>query len=219
MWPVVLMRLWWQGRPDWLGTGHALDVVSGRRGVDDPSRPQDEELFEVLADLEAHAETLNHFVREAEVADRGRAEYQDVTLDARLMASVGSPVVLTVRGVGTVRGVLTRVGEAWCQVEGGHLGWTLRSSALVTVRGLSARAVPRMAWSRLDAVGVRSPLRRHADAGTPCDFLMVDGTRVTGRVARVGADFVEVDADAPGAGGEAEVVLPLAALAAVRSPL
>lgn len=181
----------------------------------------DAELFEVLADLEAEAETLHHLDREAEVADRSRAEYQDVLLEARLMASKGSWVTLTPRGAGSLNGMLTRVGDGWCGLESGGSSWTVRTATVLTARGLSERAVPRVAWSRLDMMGVGSVLRRHADASVLCAFLLVDGSAVEGRVLRVGGDFVEVlppgEQEVPGADRGAGILLSLDGLAAIRT--
>ena len=50
----------------------------------------EEELFAVLDDLEQQAEALYDAEREVDLADRSRAEYQQVTLASRLMATVGS---------------------------------------------------------------------------------------------------------------------------------
>lgn len=183
----------------------------------------DAELFEVLADLEAHAETVHHLERVAEVADRSRTEYHAVLLEGRFMASLGTAVTLTVVGVGTLRGTLDRVGDGWCRLESGPVRWTVRTPAVLTARGLSERAVPRLAWSRLDTVGPASPLRALADAAEVCAFHLVDGSAVEGRVRRVGGDFVEVVAGGLGAQGPATatradaVLLPLSAVAAWRS--
>lgn len=152
----------------------------------------DAELFEVLADLEAHAETVHHLERVAEVADRTRSEYHGVLLEARLMASRDTRVTLTVQGVGTLHGRLVRVGDGWCLLDAGHLTWTVRLPGVLVARGLSGRAVPRVAWSRLDAVGVGAPLRARADDGAACTFHLLDGSTVEGRVHRVGGDFVEL---------------------------
>lgn len=181
----------------------------------------DAELFEVLADLEAQAETLGHLERVPEVADRSRVEYQSVLLEARLMASLGSSVALRVAGVGPVRGSLARVGEQWCQVHGRGVAWTVPLPAVVTAAGLSARAVPRVAWSRVDLIGVGSVLRRVADSGDRVVVHLRDGTSLEGRVLRVGGDFLELAEDGPGAGAAsvAPLLVALHGLAAVRTEL
>ena len=60
----------------------------------------DEEMFAVLDDLEQQAEALYAAERDAELADRTRAEYGAVTLASRLMASLDTELALGVLGVG-----------------------------------------------------------------------------------------------------------------------
>lgn len=176
----------------------------------------DAELFEVLADLEAEAGTLHHLERVAEVADRSRAEYRAVLLEARLMASVGSPVVLRVAGVGHLSGVLDRVGDQWCHVVGPGARWVVALPAVTTASGVSGRALPRVGWSRLDVVGIGQPLRSLAEAGSWCTVHLLDGGVVEGRVLRVGGDFLEL-AGASGRPVTEHVLVHLAALGAVRT--
>lgn len=196
----------------------------GARGVDGAratTMSDDAELFEVLADLEAQAETLGHLERVPEVADRSRAEYQGVLLEARLMASLGRSVALRVAGVGAVRGRLARVGDQWCQVHGSGVAWTVPLPAVLTAGGLSSRAVPRMAWSRIDAIGIGSVLRQTADSGAWAVVHLRDATTLEGRVLRVGGDFLELAEGAPGVGESTRspLLLALSALAVVRTQL
>src|SRR5688500_12953761 len=78
----------------------------------------DDELFEVLDDLEQQAEAAYDAERGAELADRSRSAYQEVTFASRLMASVGSDIAVDVLAVGAVRGTLERVGTGWCLLAG-----------------------------------------------------------------------------------------------------
>ena len=173
----------------------------------------DEELFAVLDDLEQQAEALYGAEREAELADRSRSEYQQVTWASRLMASVGSELALDVRGVGAVAGVLERVGAGWCLLSGSGQDWIVPLGAVVAVRGASERSVPAVAGSPVARLGLGSALRRLADAGERCVLHLADGRLLDGTVRRVGADFVEAQV-----GEEHRVVLvPYAALAAVQS--
>ena len=153
----------------------------------------EEQVFSLLEDLEQQAEALYAAERGPELADRARAEYAAVTLAARLAAGVGEPVALEVRGVGRLVGVLDRVSAGWLRLQVAGQEWVVRTSAVVEVRGASPRAVPEVAWSVADRVGVGSALRRLADE------------------ARAGADFVELRS---GASGES-VLVALDALAAV----
>jgi hypothetical protein len=173
----------------------------------------EEELFAVLDDLEQQAEALYDAERSAELADRSRAEYQQVTLASRLAASVGAPLRLEVRGVGGVAGRLTRVGAGWCLMEGPGSDWVVAIPAVVAVSGASDRSLPEVAWSPIARLGLGSALRRIADAGEPCTIRLVDGSVLEARLRRVGADFVEAVV-----GEEPRVVLvAFGSLAAVQS--
>ncbi|QCC77829.1 hypothetical protein [Nocardioides daphniae] len=72
--------------------------------------------------------------------------------------------------------------------------------------------MPRVAWSRLDAVGIGSPLRRLADARALCTVHLVDDSTLEGVLGRVGGDFVELD-EGPAAG----VVVATGVIAALRA--
>jgi hypothetical protein len=72
--------------------------------------------------------------------------------------------------------------------------------------------VPEVAWSAVDRLGLRSALRRLADADERCLVHLADGTRHEAYVIRVGADFAECR------GGSGDVLLvPYAGLVAVQS--
>ena len=74
----------------------------------------EQDLFALFDDLEGQAAAAWEEDREAELADRARAEYGSVTLASRLMASRGRRVALELRHVGRVEGSLDRVGDGWC---------------------------------------------------------------------------------------------------------
>lgn len=171
----------------------------------------EEEIFALLDDLEGQAEALYDAEREADLADRSRAEYQQVTLASRLMASVGGPVTVTVVGLGAVAGTLERVADGWCLIGGAGQDWIVRLDAVAGVHGASERSVPEVAWSPLTRLGLGSALRRIADTGARCVAHLRDGTSYDGTVRRVGADFAELVV------GEGRVVLvAFASLAAVQ---
>jgi len=151
----------------------------------------EEELFALLDDLEQQAEALYDAERGLELADRSRAEYQQVTLASRLMASVGGDIGFDVRGVGAVAGVLERVGAGWCLLHGNGQDWIVPLAAVVTVRGASERSTPELAWSPVARLGLGSALRRLAEAGERCVLHLIDERLLDGTVRRVGADFVE----------------------------
>ncbi|WP_300403682.1 hypothetical protein [uncultured Nocardioides sp.] len=171
----------------------------------------EEQVFSLLEDLEQQAESMYAVERGSELADRARSEYATVTLAARLAAGVGAPISLEVRGVGRLTGVLERVAAGWLRIGVAGQEWVVRTSAVVEVRGASPRAVPEVAWSVADRVGVGSALRRLADEAQPCWWHRLDGGRTEGVPVRVGADFLELRSGAQGEG----VLVALDALAAV----
>jgi hypothetical protein len=171
----------------------------------------EEQVFALLEDLEQQAEALYDAERAPELADRVRAEYAAVTLASRLAASRGAEVEVEVQGVGRLLGHLERVAAGWLALEVAGTDWVVRTAAVVEVRGASQRALPEVAWSPVDRLGVGSALRRLADAGDSCWWHRLDGSRAEGVPARVGADFVELRS---GREGRASLVA-LDALAAV----
>ena len=149
-------------------------------------------LFDFLADLEARAGAVLHRDRAEQVRDRARTAYAEVTLESRLMASLDATVSCEVRGVGRLSGTVSRVGAGWCEVATTDRTWCLDVSAVRTLRGASARAVPREAWHPADRLGLPSVLRRLAEEERQCVVHLDDGARREGVVTRVGADFFEV---------------------------
>lgn len=171
----------------------------------------EDDVFAVLEDLEGQATAAFADERDAELADRSRAEYSAVTLTGRLMASAGQQVEIDVRGVGRVRGTLARVARTWCLVGGHSQEWFLPRQAIVAVAGASPRAVPDVAWTPLSALGLGSALRRIADAQERCLVHTLDGERFDVVIRRVGADFVEAVT-----GEERVLLLVLDTVAAVQ---
>lgn len=176
----------------------------------------DESLFAVFDDLESQAEDAYAREREMELVDRSRAEYAEVTLAARLMASArgdGTEVAIEVTGVGAVRGRVDRVGAGWVLLRGERSDWLLCTAAIGSVDGASERAVPEVAWPVGSRLGLGSALRRLADAGERCILHRVDGGTHDGVVRRAGADFVELLSGEP----VRPVLVAYASLAAVQS--
>lgn len=175
----------------------------------------EEQLFGLFDELERQAEELFTEERDLELADRSRAEYAQVTLASRLMASVDAEVAVELLGVGQVRGTLRRVGAHWCLLASLGHDWVLRTAAVSAVSGASPRSFPEAAWSPVHQLGLGSALRRVAEAGERCVVHLVDGRRHDVCLTRVGADFVEARA---GEGeGARDVLLPFEVVAAVQS--
>ncbi|MDN4174981.1 hypothetical protein QWY28_18605 [Nocardioides sp. SOB77] len=171
------------------------------------------ELFGVLDDLEQQAEAAYDLERAADLADRSRAEYQQVTLASRLVASLDRELVLEVRGAGTTAGVLERVGTGWCHLRGPGQDWVVHLPAVTAVHDAAPRSVPEVAWPATARLGLGSALRRLADAGERCVVRTVEGATHDGTLARVGADFVEVRTGDAGR----VVLVAFTGLAAVQS--
>ena len=177
-------------------------------------------LHGLFEDLEQQAEGLHLAERDAEVTDRSRAEYAQVTLTARMHASVGRNLSLRVQGIGRLEGLLVRVGSDWCLLRTETTGqeWVVRLDAFVEVRGLSPRAVSEPARSVLARLGLGSALRHVAESGSVVVLDCVDGSQRRGTLVRVGADFVELAGGTPHrASDPGGCVLPFAALAAIRA--
>ncbi|TIC87417.1 hypothetical protein E8D34_09805 [Nocardioides sp. GY 10113] len=173
----------------------------------------EDDLFALFDDLEHQAGSLAAADRDAEIADRSRAEYQQVSLSGRLMATVGGEVTLGVVGVGHLAGTLQRVSDGWLLVSSGDHDWVVNADAVASVEGASVRAIPDLAWSPLSRLGLGSALRRLADVGERCVLHLRDGSRYDGTVRRVGKDFCEV-----AAGEDRRMVLvAFSALAAAQS--
>ena len=172
----------------------------------------EDDLFALFDDLEGRAEALYDAEREPELADRSHAEYREVTLASRLMASVDSDLTLELAGIGPVRGRLDRVGDGWCLVTGAARDWIVVLAAVAAVHGASERAVPEVAWSPLTRLGTGAALRRLAESGERCVLHLRDGSAREGVVRRVGADFVELRV-----AGDRSVLVAFDALAAAQS--
>ncbi len=172
----------------------------------------EEQIFDLLDSLEARAQLAFSAEREAEIADRLRAEYRTVTWTSRLHASVGTEVLFSVQGIGPLRGGLARVGAGWCLVEEDTRSWLVFADAIVSATGLSPRSVPDAALSAVQRLGPGSPLRLLADDRTDVLLRLRDGAAQRGRIGRVGADLVELSTESG-----TDLLIPWSGLAAVRS--
>ena len=179
----------------------------------------EERLLGFFEDLEQQAEGLALAERDAEVAERVRAEYAQVGLAARLHASVGREVTLGVSGCGRVTGTLSRVGRDWCLVAAGPREWVVRLAAVGHLRGLADRGLPESAQPLGGRLGIGSALRGLAESRTTVTVHAVDGTAYRGLLRRVGADFVEVlpGPEEPGSSPDEVIVLPFTAIGAAAS--
>lgn len=169
----------------------------------------DRGLAAFLDDLEQQAQGAWATERGQEIAERAQAEYARVSLAGRFMAGLGQRVGLEVVGLGSMSGDLVRVADGWLLLEDAGAEWLVLLDAVQTVRGLPARSVPPEVWPVTARLGLGSALR--AMAGERCLVRLRTGGQVSGRVARIGADFVELQTEAG-----TPVLVAFAALAGVR---
>ena len=174
--------------------------------------PWEHAVLALLDDLEQQAEGLHLAERAAEVDALSVAEYAEVPLVARLHASIGREVQVGVLDELEVRGRLARVGSDWLLVHRDHIAWFVNLTAVLTVSGLDAHAVPDEARPLSSRLSLRSVLRGLAEERRRCSLQLRGGRVAQGTLGRVGADFAELRADHP---AEA-VVVPLAGIAVVR---
>ena len=175
----------------------------------------DERLGGLFEELEQQAEGLALAERDAEVAEQSRAEYAQVDLAGRALASIGRRLLVGVAGVGVLDATLSRAGAGWWLLDDGGQEWIVAAASICSVRGLSSRAVAAEVRPVTGRLGLASALREVADARAEAVLHGRDGSVVRGVLERVGADFVEVRV------GEERghlLTLPFAALAAVRTP-
>lgn len=182
----------------------------------------EQRLLAVFDDLEQQAEGLALAERDARVADLSREGYAELDLLSRWHGAVGARVVLSVAGVGLLRGTVVRVGADWLLADDGTSEWLVRLAAVEEVRGLPDRAVDATRGPVTARLGLGSVLRSVAADAAPVVVHRTGGEALRARVRRVGADFVELAPEdradpAPGAArGDGVAVVPWHAIGAVR---
>ncbi|WP_402375810.1 hypothetical protein [Isoptericola rhizosphaerae] len=149
----------------------------------------------LFADLEAQLAAEEAAEREGAVAELTRAEQASVPLVDRLRAARGRPLRLDLRDGESLEGRLERVAEEWVQIDarsprGGRWQHVVPLSAVVGIAGLGRHAAPSAA--RTDRLGLGTALR-----GLQRDRARVQVRTtahvVLGRIARVGADHLDVE--------------------------
>lgn len=145
---------------------------------------------DLFADLEREWEALAVAGRQAEIAERTRAELARVTLLDRMRGSEGLAVRATTRGGRDVEGVLVRVGADFALMDAPRTEVLVPIDALASMTGLGDRVTA--AYGPVTStLGLRSALR-----GIAADRSVVTvsgaGGEHTGTVQRVGADFLEI---------------------------
>ena len=165
-------------------------------------------------DLEAQLDREDRAERDAELAERVRAERAEVALADRLLAHTGSRLAIALPG-GQVQGVVLDVAPQWVLlVEEGAAARTpvlVPTRAVVAVRGL-ARAVATAPGPALRRLGVGHVLRGLARDRAPVS-VHAGGEVLTGTIDRVGADHLDLalhDLGEPRRGGAVGAVAAVA---------
>ncbi len=171
-------------------------------------------------DLEGRLEAADSAELAAEVRERERAERARLRVVDRLRGALGREIEVTLAGGRRERGALRRVG-ADCVLLAGDQGGEGAAEVLValaavqSVGGLTARSAEPGSEGVVGArLGLAGVLRGLARDRARVRVLTGDGAQLAGVLSRVGADYVEMTEEA--GGGEARL-LPLAALASVRT--
>jgi hypothetical protein len=175
---------------------------------------------DLFADLERHWEGLAGSERQAEVAERTRAELAAVPLLDRLRAAQGDAVRVAVTSEHRLAGRLARVGADFLLLEAPPHEYLVPTQAVVTVEGVGASALSAEAAGAVASrLGLGSALRRVAGDRAVVSVVSVTGVAVSGRVQRVGADFLELAVTSgpePEARAQQRLLVPFTALALVR---
>jgi hypothetical protein len=181
----------------------------------------------LFADLEAAAEGEWQRERDAEIAERTRAELARLRLVDRLRAvvegrtSAGVELAVTVLAAGVLRGRVTRVTDEWFVLLTPSHEWVVASDAVLGVTGLPSSARPPESEGAVArAMGWSAAWRVLARDRSDVYVVRRDGSAVAGRANRAGHDFVELTAGPgdTGRGGTVSELVPHAAIAAVRCP-
>jgi hypothetical protein len=147
---------------------------------------------DLFADLEAQAESWERAERDAEVADRTRAEVGQLGLVSRLRANEGRQLSLRLLGGIGVSGVLNRLGVDWLLLADTH-ELVVPLAAVATVANLPLDTTsPQGAGVVASRLTLSSVLRAIARDRARVTVTLRDQTTVSGTPDRVGRDFVDL---------------------------
>lgn len=179
---------------------------------------------QLFADLEAEMAAEESAERQAEIAERTRAEVARLRLVDRLRAA-RAPVTVAVSGLGDVTCDIVDTGPDWVLLDGAARGQLVVAlDAVCSVSGLASwSAAPGSEGAVAARLHLGAVLRGVARDRATVRVVLRDGVSYTGTVDRVGADFLELAEHDPDQQRRARAVrgvrlVPLAALAAVAMP-
>lgn len=177
---------------------------------------------DLFADLEGGVESMQQQERDADIAERTRAQLGSLRWVDRC---VGARLALRIAGVGLVEGTIETVTRDWLLMQvDGRSDWVVGLDAVNGVVGAPPAATTadargavaaRMTWVNAWSVLSRDRARVHV--------VRTDGTHVSGIAARVGRDFVEMRcSDDFGAEDRRQddrfEIVPYRSIAAVKCP-
>ncbi len=175
----------------------------------------------LFADLEAEVEADAAAERRSEVAERVLVEFGRLRLIDRLAPLLGRPqsrVRIGLPASDPVVGAVLSLGSDWVLLSqpGTDAEWLVPLAAVQWIEGLGPSAAEPGWEGQVGArFSLRIALRRVVRARTSVTLTLVSGSTRHGRLARVAADHVVLEAidDSRAA---AEVTIPLTALACLR---
>jgi hypothetical protein len=177
----------------------------------------------LFADLEAQLDAVQAEELSGEVADRTRHELGRLRTVDRLRAARGRQVVARLQGAGVLVGDVADVGADWVLLEEPGGGAALVAlAAVVALSGVGTRSeLPGSEGEVERRFDLRFALRRLVRDRAVVEVTLVDGTRVTGTLDRVGTDHLDLAQHDPGELRRASAVrqvllLPLGAVTLVR---
>ncbi len=174
----------------------------------------------LFGDLEGQWAAEERRERDAEIADRTRAERARIALAERYAASRGSRIMMWMAAGSSVEGELVDLGADWVLLRDAAGREVLVATAsVVGTAGLSRRSDPAVTARRFT---LGYALRALSRDRAPVVVTDTSGGRVTGTIDAVGLDWCEVSEhpiDEPRRSGtvRGRRVIPIAAIVAVLS--
>ncbi len=176
----------------------------------------------LFADLEAEGDADAAAERRSEVAERVRAEFGRLRLIDRLQPLLGHPQLQARVGLlagDAVTGSVLALGSDWILLSqpGSEIEWLVPLAAVQWIEGLGpSSAEPGWEGAVGARLSLRVALRRIARERSPVTLMLLSGHFRGGRLARVGADHVLLEAVDDDGRAAVGATIPLTAIAWLR---
>lgn len=161
-------------------------------------------------DLEAQLSAADQREDVIDRAEHTRAIRGEVLLAERLVTAAGRLVRVRIHGHGDIEGAVTSIGKGWLTLRGvdrddpiggsvtggprrwaATRSWLVPLSSVLSVRGLDQRSDPGLGLSRR-RLDIRSALRAISRDRVAVRVCLLDGSRLTGTIDRVGRDHLDL---------------------------